>query len=207
VSALHVVALTGGISFPSSSRLLSDLLLGRTAAHLEAQGREVATRTIEVRDVAEDAATANVLGFRSRELTDALAAVEESDLLVAASPVFRGSYSGVFKTFVDLLDGRRMAGKPVLLAAAGGTVRHTLVIDQALRPLFAFMGAVIVPLGVYASTREWTVERLPTTALAERADRAAAQLARLVVLVEGAAPGTSTDADVVLGEPGSLPRG
>lgn len=205
MSVLHVVALTGGISFPSSSRLLTDLLLERAAAHLEEQGREVETRTIEVRDVAEDAATANVLGFRSRELTDALSAVEESDLLVAASPVFRGSYSGVFKTFVDLLDGRRIAGKPVLLAAAGGTVRHTLVIDQALRPLFAFMGAVIVPVGVYASTRDWTVERLPTAALAERADRAAAQLARLAVLVDGTAPGARVD-DVVLEGPGSPPR-
>lgn len=185
---LSVVALTGGISFPSSSRLLSDLLLERTAAHLEAAGRTVATRTVEARDVAEDAATATVLGFRSDEVTDALGAVERSDLLIATSPVFRGSYSGVFKTFVDLLDGQAITGKPVLLGAAGGTVRHTLVIDQALRPLFAFMGAVLAPVGVYASTAEWTLERLPTTALAERADRAAAELARLVVLVDAPPP-------------------
>ncbi len=188
---LSVVALTGGISFPSSSRLLSDLLLERTAAHLEAAGRPVSTRTVEARDVAEDAATATVLGFRSEELTGALDAVERSHLLIATSPVFRGSYSGVFKTFVDLLDGQAITGKPVLLGAAGGTVRHTLVIDQALRPLFAFMGAVLAPVGVYASTAEWTVERLPTAALAERADRAAAQLARLAVLLD--APATAPD--------------
>lgn len=216
MSALRVVALTGGISFPSSSRLLADLLLDRTAAHLEAQGREATTSPVEVRDVAADAATANVLGSRSPELTAALTAVEDADLLVAASPVFRGSYSGVFKTFVDLLDGRALAGKPVLLAAVGGTVRHTLVIDQALRPLFAFMGAVLVPTGVYASTADWNAERLPTAALAERADRAAAQLARLAVLVDGAAPAAGPEGAPVAAppspggstadEPGSRPR-
>lgn len=186
---VRLVALTGGISFPSSSRLLADLLLARAAAHLEAAGRTVATRVVEARDVAEDAATATVLGFRSAELTEALTAVEEAHLLVVTTPVFRGTFSGVFKTFVDLLDGRRVTGTPVLLGAAGGTPRHTLVVDQALRPLFAFMGAVLVPVGVYASTADWTVERLPTEALAERADRAGAQLARLASLVDDPALG------------------
>ncbi|WP_265523501.1 CE1759 family FMN reductase [Oerskovia flava] len=179
---LDVVAVTSGLSFPSTSRALTDLLLDATVEALAVAGHEARTRTVEVREHAEAAATATVIGTRAPALVGALEAVEQADLLVVASPVFRGSYAGVFKSFVDLLDSRALAGTPVLLAATGGSPRHTLMIDQALRPLFAFMGAVEVPTGVYASTEDWTLELFPMPWLTERAGRAARELARFADL-------------------------
>lgn len=193
---LRLVALTGGISLPSTTRTLSDLLVERAVAHLEADGRRVEVRTVEARDVAEDATTAMVLGLRTPALVDALRAVEEADLLVVTTPVFRGSYSGILKTVVDLLDADALAGTPVLLGATGGSPRHTLVIDQALRPLLAFLGAVSVPVGVYASTGDWSPERYAAPWLEERADRAARGLADLAALVAPpAAPSAAAPAE------------
>ncbi|WP_336706393.1 CE1759 family FMN reductase [Oerskovia sp. USHLN155] len=179
---LSVVAVTGGVSFPSTTRALTDLLLDKTVARLAASGTQVDARTIEVRDHAQDVATATVIGMRSEELELALKTVEEADLLIVATPVFRGSYSGIFKAFFDLVDSLPMADKPVLLAATGGTARHTLVIDQALRPLFAFMGDLIVPTGVFASKEDWTIELFPMPWLDERAERAVGQLVRFADL-------------------------
>ncbi|WP_206053310.1 CE1759 family FMN reductase [Oerskovia turbata] len=179
---LSVVAVTGGVSFPSTTRALTDLLLDKTVARLTATGVAVDARTIEVREHAQDVATATVIGMRSEELELALKTVEQADLLIVASPVFRGSYSGIFKSFFDLVDSLAMVDKPVLLAATGGTARHTLVIDQALRPLFAFLGDLIVPTGVFASTEDWTIELFPMPWLDERAERAVGQLVRLADL-------------------------
>ncbi|MFF2621599.1 CE1759 family FMN reductase [Oerskovia jenensis] len=179
---LSVVAVTGGVSFPSTTRALTDLLLDKTVARLSAAGVQVDARTIEIRDHAQDVATATVIGMRSEELELALKTVEQADLLIVATPVFRGSYSGIFKSFFDLVDSLAMTDKPVLLAATGGTARHTLVIDQALRPLFAFMGDLIVPTGVFASKEDWTIELFPMPWLDERAERAVAQLVRFADL-------------------------
>ncbi|MHA7133304.1 CE1759 family FMN reductase [Oerskovia turbata] len=175
---LSVVAVTGGVTFPSTTRALSDLLLDKTVARLTAAGAQVEARTIEVREHAQDVATATVIGMRSEELELALKTVEQADLLIVASPVFRGSYSGIFKSFFDLVDSLATVDKPVLLAATGGSARHTLVIDQALRPLFSFLGALIVPTGVFASKEDWTIELFPMPWLDERAERAVGQLVR-----------------------------
>ncbi|MBD7999264.1 MULTISPECIES: CE1759 family FMN reductase [Oerskovia] len=180
--SLSVVAVTGGVSFPSTTRALTDLLLDKTVARLTAAGVQVDARTIEVRDHAQDVATATVIGMRSEELELALKTAEQADLLIVATPVFRGSYSGIFKSFFDLVDSLSMVDKPVLLAATGGTARHTLVIDQALRPLFAFMGDLIVPTGVFASKEDWTIELFPMPWLDERAERAVGQLVRFADL-------------------------
>ncbi|MFJ4107333.1 CE1759 family FMN reductase [Oerskovia enterophila] len=179
---LSVVAVTGGVSFPSTTRALTDLLLDKTVARLTAAGVAVDARTVEIREHAQDVATATVVGMRSEELELALKTVEQADLLVVASPVFRGSYSGIFKSFFDLVDSLAMVDKPVLLAATGGTARHTLVIDQALRPLFSFMGDLIVPTGVFASKEDWTIELFPMPWLDERAERAVGQLVRFADL-------------------------
>ena len=179
---LSVVAVAGGVSFPSTTRALSDLLLEATVARLTAAGVPVDARTIEVREHAQDVATATVIGMRSEGLELALKTVEQADLLIVATPVFRGSYSGIFKSFFDLVDSLATTDKPVLLAATGGTARHTLVIDQAMRPLFSFLGALVVPTGVFASTEDWTIELFPMPWLTERAERAASQLVRFADL-------------------------
>lgn len=89
------------------------------------------------------------------EVESELAAVESADVLVAASPVYRGSYSGMFKHFFDVIDQYGIANTPVILVATGGSDRHALVIEHALRPLFGFFQADTLPVGYYANTGDF----------------------------------------------------
>ena len=117
-------------------------------------------------------------GFPTGDLRDALADVTGADALVAVTPTFQGSYSGLFKSFLDLVEAGTLRGVPVLLAATGGTERHSLVIEHALRPLFSYLGALTVPTGVYAATADFG--GAGSAPLAARVDRAAAELAALL---------------------------
>lgn len=101
--------------------------------------------------------------------------------------MFSASYSGLFKMFVDILDPDALTGVPVLVAATAGTARHALVLDYALRPLFTYLRAVVVPTGVFAATEDFG-----GTGLSERVARAGDELAALVTstgtTVEGFVP-------------------
>ena len=101
----------------------------------------------------------------------------DADLLVAASPVYKGSYTGLFKHLLDLLEPGCLAGKPVLLAATGGGDRHALVIEHQLRPLFGFFEAATLGTGIYAAERDFTDGAPRSEALFERLERAIEQFA------------------------------
>jgi FMN reductase len=108
-----------------------------------------------------------------------LTTVADADALIAVSPVFNASYSGLFKTFFDVLEPGALEGTPVLIAATAGTARHSLVLDHALRPLFNYLRAVVVPTGVFAATDDFgSGEQGPS--LQGRVDRAAGELAALI---------------------------
>ncbi|MGM1065713.1 CE1759 family FMN reductase, partial [Saccharothrix sp. Mg75] len=124
----------------------------------------------------------------SARLRAAVADVVEADALIAVTPTFNASYSGLFKSFVDVLDPDSLAGKPVLIGATGGSERHSLVLDHALRPLFAYLKAVVLPTGVYAASSDWGAEGLPG-----RIDRAAGELADLLTGRPVAAKRTGED--------------
>ncbi len=106
--------------------------------------------------------------------TAALDAVAGADLLVVATPIYRGSYTGLFKEFFDLVPQDALAGTPVLLAAGGGDDQHSLAIDHQLRPLFAFFRAVSLPVGVYARSADFTDRRISGEALPAAIARAVA---------------------------------
>ncbi|UFU01765.1 NAD(P)H-dependent oxidoreductase [Ruania suaedae] len=175
---LSVVAVNGGVGFPSTTRALTDALVREVAACTG-----VTSRTIDVRDLARDIADATVLGLPSPELDDALRRVEQADLVIAGTPVFRGSYAGLFKGFWDLVEPLSMRGTPVVLAATGGSPRHQLMIDQTLRPLFAYFGALIAPTAVYAAPEDFGVAGGPGHELAQRIERAGREAARLAASV------------------------
>ncbi len=184
----RVVALAAGLRAPSSSRRLSDLIAAAVVDHLARRGNRADARAIEVAEHAIDVTRALVGGERPDSLAAALRAVEEADVLVVATPVYNGSYSGLFKSFVDLLDPASMVGRTVVLSATGGSSRHSLVIDHGLRPLFAFFQAAPVATGVYATGEDWAATGLPDAALAARIDRAAweaASIARLTTRDSG----------------------
>jgi FMN reductase len=187
----RIVVLTAGTSAPSSSRRLGDALAAATRAALGARGVEADVDVVEVRDVALDVATATLTRFPSPALTAALAAVTEADGLIAVSPVFNASVSGLFKSFVDLLEPSALTGRPVVVAATGGSERHSLVLDHALRPLFGYLHALVLPTGIYAARSDWAGD---AGALAARVGRAGEELAAAVA----AAPAR------VRAEPGAL---
>jgi FMN reductase len=172
----RIAVVTAGLSVPSSTRLLADRLADAT---VEALG-EAEVEVVELRPLAHALADHLLTGFPSEELAAAIAAVRSADGLVVVTPVFAASYSGLFKTFVDVLERGALAGKPVLIAATAGTARHSLVLDHALRPLFSHLRAVVVPTGVFAATDDFGAD----ADLSGRIDRAAGELAALMGKVD-----------------------
>lgn len=178
IQTRSLVIVAAGVSEPSSTRLLADRIAVAVDRHLQDAGIQPAIRTIEVRPLAQDLASHVLAGFPPPALQAALDAVIKADGVVAVTPIFSASYSGLFKLFFDLVDRDAFEGKPVLLAATGGTPRHSLAIEHAMRPLFAYLKADSVPTGVYAATSDWGANALEMEGgLVGRIDRAAKQLA------------------------------
>ncbi|QZY29075.1 CE1759 family FMN reductase [Nocardioides coralli] len=177
----RLLVVSAGLSEPSSSRLLADQLTDAVRAAVTARGEDVVVDVVEVRELAHDLATMMTTGgMPTPALSRVRDLVSAADAVVAVTPVFGASYSGLFKLFVDALDTDALNGMPVLVAATAGTARHSLVLDHAMRPLFTHYRAVVVPTGVFAATEDFGA-----AGLAERVGRAAAELAALMVRTEG----------------------
>lgn len=161
---LRIVAVSGGLQRPSKSAALAEHLLDLIADEIPCQ-----QRLIEIGEIAPQLAGAVLRSHLPTALQQTLAAVEQADVLVVATPVFRGAYTGLFKHFFDFIDQSALIDKPVLLAATGGSERHALVIDHQLRPLFSFFQARTLPLGVYATDKDFVNYRLEDDALIARA--------------------------------------
>jgi FMN reductase len=173
-----VVVITAGTSIPSSSRLLGERLGEAAVAALAASGAMAEVTHLELRTLAVDLAhhlATRVPGARLREAFDAVCG---ADGVIVVTPVFNGSYSGLFKLFFDALDEGAMKARPVLLAATGGTARHSLVIEHALLPLFYYLKATVAPHPVFAATKDWGAEG---GKLERRISKASKEFARLVL--------------------------
>ncbi len=174
-----IAVVTAGLSRPSSTRLLADRLAEATDRALRLYDEQVQVEVVELRDLAQDITNNLLTGFPSETLAAAVRKVTDADGVIAVTPVFSASYSGLFKSFFDVLEEDSLAGKPVLVAATAGTARHSLVIDFAMRPLFAYLRAVVVPTGVFGASEDFGSN--VSGSLAERVDRAGRELADLVV--------------------------
>ncbi|SEF36488.1 FMN reductase [Amycolatopsis pretoriensis] len=170
---MKLAVVTAGLSVPSSSRLLADRLAAATVA--ASPGSTVSV--VELRDVALDVTKNLLTGFPSPALQAAISTVVSADGLIVVTPVFTAGYSGLFKSFFDVLDADSLVGKPVLLGATGGTERHSLVLDYQLRPLFGYLKADPVATGVYAASSDWGSGE---GALQRRIEKAGAELASAV---------------------------
>jgi FMN reductase len=174
----RLAVVSAGLGNPSSTRLLADRLSAAAMRALEALGESVEIDVIELRPLAHALADSMLTGFASGDLATAVEQVRRADALIAVTPVFSASYSGLFKSFFDVLDPESLTGTPVLVAATAGTARHSLVLDHALRPLFSYLRATIVPTGVFAATEDFG--NTAAGPLDERIERAARELATLV---------------------------
>ena len=170
----YLLVISAGMGTPSSSRMLGDRL---AAATVEAQSVRSEIKVLELRDVAVDLAHFYTSHVPSRALQDAFDLVGKASGVIAVSPVLNAGVNGLFKLFFDLLDEGVLKGRPVLMAATGGTARHSLAIDQTMLPMFFYLKAAVAPTGVFAATDDWGSA---DSALARRISAAGAEFATLV---------------------------
>ena len=180
-----IVVVSAGLGQPSSTRLLADQLAAATAEGLPA-GTQIIT--IDLRELAHDIVDNLLTGFPSPALGEAIGQLLRADGVIAVTPLYNGSYNGLFKSFFDVLDPEALAGKPVLIAATGGTARHSLALEHAIRPLFTYLRAVTVPTAVFAATEDWGSASGSAGALTARIERAGSELAALIDRSQPAAP-------------------
>lgn len=176
----RITVLSAGLGVPSSSRLLADQLAASAKRQLAQAGYEAQVDVIELRDLAVDIANNFVTGYAAPRLAEVIAGVEDSDAIIAVSPVFSASYSGLFKSFIDVLDPKSLDGKAALLGATGGTDRHQMVIDHAMRPLFSYLRTRMTQTSVFAGPQDWGNTDDGASPLSERVDRAAGELVQLL---------------------------
>ena len=171
----RLVVVSAGTGNPSSTRRLTDRIAQKSLDLLEQAGTPATASVVELGPLALDTARAAVAGFPGQQIQAVIDRLAAADAIIAATPVYKAGISGLFKSFVDVLDDDLIVAKPVLLAATGGTPRHALVIDDQMRPLFAYMRALTLPTSVYAAPEDWA-----TTELGTRIERAATELAVMV---------------------------
>jgi FMN reductase len=193
MEARSLAVVTAGLGQPSATRLLADRLAAAVTRHLGEGGLDASIDLFELREHAQDLTNNLLTGFPGPRLRAATDAVIAADGIVAVSPIFNASYNGLFKMFWDVLEKDSLAGKPVLVAATGGTPRHSLALEHALRPLFAYLNAAVVPTAVFAAAEDWGDADSPDGGLVERIDRAARELAAAMTATRRAAADRWTD--------------
>lgn len=196
---IRLLALSAGLSTPSSTRMLADQLTREASAALGADGTAVEVTTVELREYAHDLTDALLTRFPSERLSMVIEQVRAADAVIAVTPIFNVGPAGLFKTFFDALDIELWKNKPVLVGATAGTARHSLAIDYAIRPMFGYLKADLVPTSVFAASADFgadTEGQADAQPLAVRVRRAADELATMLRARRGTAlPATGFVAD------------
>ena len=203
-----VAVVHAGLGQPSSTRLLADRLADATARELEALGHDVTVKMVELREHGHAIIDAMLTGFPTGELARDIETITRADGVIAVTPLFTTTYSGLFKSFVDILDKEALTDMPVLLGATGGTPRHSLALEYSLRPLFTYLRADAITTSVFAATDDWaqaaradsSAHDDATGSLPQRVERAGRSLAQVV----SARGGRTKAADPFSGTPSFL---
>lgn len=164
---LKLVAVSGAPHAPSKTEALLDTIIARLKQHLHVDIEYV--KLSEIGHLFTGVAQRHLL---APEIQDALNKIETADALLVASPIYRASYTGLFKHLFDFIDQFALVDKPVLLAATGGSERHALVLDHQFRPLFSFFQAQTLPIGVFATDKDFERYQVTNPALLERIELA-----------------------------------
>ncbi|MUL63024.1 NADH-dependent FMN reductase [Mycobacterium sp. CBMA 234] len=173
--SVTIAVINAGVSEQSSTRLLTQRIADKTVETLRNGGTRAKVTVIDLGPIAVDIARSLVSGFPNAAVQAAIEKLAAADAIIAATPVYKAGISGLFKSFADLIDNDLLIAKPVILAATGGTARHAMVVDDHLRPLFAFLRTVPVPTALYAAPEDWG-----SPELGARITRAATELAVLL---------------------------
>ena len=167
-AALKVVAVSGGAYRPSRTLALTEAIVAELGKHLNLDAH-----LVELSEIARPLGGALSRAELPATVEQHLQAIENADLLIVASPVYRGSYPGLLKHLFDLVGQDSLIDTPVLLAATGGSPLHALVIDHQLRPLFSFFQSLTLPIGVYGSEGDLQNYQVSSQALQARVSLAA----------------------------------
>lgn len=200
MSARRIAVVSAGLSNPSSTRMLADRLASETLKQLTERDVEASVDIIELRDLAHDITNNLLTGFAPPALETAINSVYSADALIAVTPIFSTSYNGLFKSFIDVLDPDGLTGKPVLIGANAGTPRHSLAIDYAIRPLFAYLHAETVSTGVFAASSDWDGAGDDVAPLAKRIEKGARELADAIARKDAVMSADPFDPANYLGE-------
>lgn len=173
-----VVVISAGLGVPSTTRMLADQMAADVQGRLSALGVTATLDVIELRNYATGIANNMVTGYAGQELAGMIRRVAAADAMIAVTPTFSASYSGLFKSFFDVLDPKFLDGMPVFFGATGGSPRHSLVLDMAIRPLFSYLRANTMPTAIYASPEDWGGSGENT--LERRIGQGAAELAAVI---------------------------
>lgn len=182
----HVVVVSAGLREPSSTSLLGQRLAAAVTAGLAERGEQAEVTVVELRTLGPEIMQA-MTSFAPHTLRDAFDAVAAADGVIALTPLFNTSYSGLFKSFFDVLPEGHVAGTPVLLGATGGTARHSLALDYAVRPMFTYLHAEVLTTTVFAATDDWGAQDDAVRPLPERITRAGREFAAALARREPAA--------------------
>lgn len=167
MSVLNVTVLCGSLQQPSRTLVLCEALLARIG-----EFRTIVPQRVEIASIGRRLGACYWRGELPEDIESQVLAVEQADLLIAASPVHNSTYSGLFKHFLDFTGMDALAGKPTLLAATGGSALHGLMIDQQLRPLLAMKQALTLPVGVFATEADFVGHELQSPVIEKRIDLA-----------------------------------
>ncbi|ASF46602.1 FMN reductase [Methylovulum psychrotolerans] len=167
---LKVTAVSGGAGKPSRTLAVVEEIIARLGQHIA-----IDLHLIELGAISPSLGAVSARAQLPDSIQNDIAAIEAADFLVVATPVYRASYTGLFKHLFDLVHHEALFDVPVLLAATGGSDRHALIIDHQLRPLFSFFQALTLPVGVYGTEADFTDYKVTSKALDERIDLAVAR--------------------------------
>jgi FMN reductase len=170
--------ISGGLREPSSTRLLADRLEAAVRTELGVRDMAAESSFVELRPLGRPIMDALLTGFANATLEAAFETVANADGVIAVTPAFNASFSGLFKCFFDVLPEESLSDMPVLIGATGGTERHSLVLEHSMRPMFSYLHAIVSPTGVYAATDDFGAHQEST--LSQRITKAAADFARLI---------------------------
>lgn len=155
MSEVTITVISAGLSQPSSTRLLADRMSQATINAFAEKGMTATVHTVELREYAREIVDNMVTGFAAQNLEDLKERLVKSDAVIAVSPIFSQSVSGLFKSFLDVLDTQSLRNKPVFLGATAGTKRHGLALEYAVRPVFSYLRANVAPTLVFAASDDW----------------------------------------------------
>ena len=170
-----VLGVSGNLTRPSKTRVFIDHIVGQVAKNIGAS-----SATFDIEDLGPSFVHARRMGDLDPSARNIVEQLSSAVVLVVGSPTFKGSYTGLFKHFFDLLDPSSLKGKPVILAATGGGERHSLIVEHQLRPLFGFFEALTIPTAIYASDKDFVDGVLVSEAIRARAQQAVAEACRVV---------------------------